>query len=414
MKLRNIFIILIALVFCFSTPAIADVTTDIDETVNGRIVTEYYSDDIFEDVVEYVATIPMTNPPNVDAKSVVLMEASTGKVLYEKNSKEKLSPASITKIMTLLLIVEALDSNKMSLNDTVTTSDHAASMGGSQIWLEPGETMTVDNLLKAVAVGSANDASVALAEYVAGSEEGFVSLMNQRAEELGMKNSHFVNACGLDAENHYTSANDVAIVSRELINHPSIKAYTTIWMDSLRGGDTELVNTNKLVRYYLGATGLKTGTTSKAGFCVSATAKRDNMEIISVVMSGVSSDARFVGAKKLLDYGFANWSIKIPEFDDSVIKDIAVKKGEQQSVEIELEPISSQLIKKGDENKITTELTINESIEAPVAKGQQIGTLKILLDGNEIDQCKVYTVNDVKRISWGFTFVKLLKEIFKL
>ena len=208
----------------------------------------------------------MNSVPEIKAKSLVLMEASTGEVLYENNSNEKLSPASVTKIMTLLLVIEAIDNGTISLSDIVTTSDHAASMGGSQIWLKPGEEMTVDELLKAAAVGSANDASVALAEYIAGSEEGFVALMNERAAELQMKNTCFKNACGLDEEGHYTSANDIALMSKELLGHDTIKKYTTIWMDSLREGKTELVNTNKLVRFYQGATGLKTGTTDKAGF----------------------------------------------------------------------------------------------------------------------------------------------------
>ncbi|MBR6741803.1 MAG: D-alanyl-D-alanine carboxypeptidase, partial [Clostridia bacterium] len=244
---------------------------------------------------------------DIKAKSAILLEPYTGKILYEQNSDEKLAPASITKIMPLLLVMEALKRGDISLETAVYASEHACSMGGSQIWLEPGEGMTVDELLKATVIASANDACVVLGELLAGSEEGFVALMNKRAKELGMNNTNFVNCTGLDADEHYTTAHDVAIMSAELIKHPLIKKYSTVWMDSLRNGESELVNTNKLVRFYKGTTGLKTGTTSKAGYCLSATAMRDGMELVAVVLSGESSDLRFSGAKKLLDYGFANY-----------------------------------------------------------------------------------------------------------
>ena len=245
---------------------------------------------------------------DIKAKSVVLMEPNTGKVLYEANSDEKLPPASITKIMSLLLVMEAIDRGDITLETVVTASEHACSMGGSQIWLEPGETMTVNDLLKAAVIASANDACVALGETVAGSEEGFVALMNERANELGMTNTHFVNCTGLDAEGHLTTAYDVAVMSSALIKHDLIKDYSTVWMDTLRDGKSELVNTNKLVRFYEGTTGLKTGTTSTAKYCLSATAERNGLELVAVVMAGESSNDRFGGAKKLLDYGFANYN----------------------------------------------------------------------------------------------------------
>ncbi|MBQ2676217.1 MAG: D-alanyl-D-alanine carboxypeptidase [Clostridia bacterium] len=394
------------LIFGFS------VSADMIETVNGVIVTEYYTDDIFEEPTVSAATIPMNTPPTVKAKSTVLMEASTGKILTQTNAHEKLEPASITKIMTLLLVTEAIDNGKISVNDVVTTSEHAASMGGSQIWLEPGETMTVDQMLKAAAVGSANDASVALAEHIAGSEEGFVALMNARAKELGMNDTTFKNACGLDEEGHLTSAHDVAVMSRELILHDTIKKYTTIWMDSLRGGQTQLVNTNKLVRYYLGATGLKTGTTSKAGFCVSATAKRDGMELIAVVMGGESSNERFAGAKKLLDYGFANWSITKPNFDASTVNNIKVVKGVKPTAAVEVDTVKNQLIKKGDAKGITVDVIMNEFVDAPVKEGTQVGKVVIKLNGEAIDECKIYTTENIDKITWGFSFIKLVNALF--
>jgi len=243
---------------------------------------------------------------SIPAKSAILMDQQSGRVLFEQNADEPVAPASITKIMTLLLVIEALEEGKISLEDKVVTSELAASMGGSQIWLEPGEEMTVDELLRAVAIASANDASVALAEHVAGSEPAFIERMNKRAAQLGMQNTRFLNCTGLDEEGHVTTARDVAIVSRELISHPMIIEYSTIWMDELRNGETQLVNTNKLVRFYPGATGLKTGTTSIAGSCLSATATRDGLSLVAVVMGAPNSDSRFAAARGLLDYGFAN------------------------------------------------------------------------------------------------------------
>ena len=288
--------------------------------------------------------IPLDNTPvnaaigqtlDIKAKSAVLMEPNTGKVLYESNSDEKLPPASITKIMSLLLVMEAIDRGDISLETVVTSSEHACSMGGSQIWLEPGETMTVNDLLKAAVIASANDACVALGETVAGSEEGFVALMNERANELGMTNTHFVNCTGLDAEGHLTTAYDVAVMSSALIKHDLIKDYSTVWMDSLRDGKSELVNTNKLVRFYEGTTGLKTGTTSTAKYCLSATAERNGLELVAVVMAGETSNDRFSGAKKLLDYGFANYNYSSIDagLENNTVLDVI--KGTQKTVEIE-------------------------------------------------------------------------------
>ena len=378
------------------------------------VVTEYYSVDLYEDTITASATIPMSTAPEIAAKSVILMECSTGKVLYENNSDESLSPASITKIMTMLLISECLDNGSLLLTDKVTASEHAVSMGGSQIWLEVGEQMTVEELLKAVAVGSANDASVALAEHIAGSEEGFVGMMNEKAQTLGMSNTVFKNACGLDEDGHITSARDVAIMSCELLKHDVIKQFTTIWMDSLRNGSTELVNTNKLVRFYSGATGLKTGTTDKAGCCLSASAKHDGMEIVAVVMNAESSNERFTGAKKLLDYGFANWCLSKPEFDESSIDNIKVEKGVKEQVNIDVEPLGNELLSKSESGSITVETDLPDYVAAPVEKDTVIGNVKVLLNGEVISKYNVYATETVDKISFGFLFNTLISKLLNV
>ncbi len=410
---KLICIFLCLCIFCVC--AVAD-TIDLAEnsvkTVDKSIATEYYSSDLTLEPTDFASTVPMNSVPEIKAKSVVLLERSTGKTLYQNNANEKLSPASVTKIMTLLLTVEAIDSGKISLSDKVITSDHAASMGGSQIWLEPGETMTVDELLKAAAVASANDASVALAEHICGSEEGFVARMNERAAELGMKNTVFKNACGLDEEGHYTSAYDIALMSKELLSHDTIKKYTTIWMDSLRDGKTELVNTNKLVRFYMGATGLKTGTTDKAGFCLAASAKRDGMELIAVVMAAESSNDRFTGAKKLLDYGFANYTLGAPDIDLSRIGSVAVTKGVKPSVDTQVDTLSEVLLKKGDKSKLKTDIKLVESVEAPVESGTQLGTLTVSVGEEKMCEYKIYAAESVDRISLLYSVKKIGSFLF--
>lgn len=378
-----------------------------------NIVTEYYSDDLYEDIVE-TATIPMASVPEIKAKSAILIEASTGDIIYKKDEDLKLSPASITKIMTMLLIIEAIENKKVSFYDKVTASEHAASMGGSQIWLEVGETMTVHDLLKAVAVGSANDASVALAEHIAGSEEGFVSMMNQRAKELGMKNTNFANACGLDDDNLYTTAKDVAIMSRELISHDVIKQYTTIWMDTVRNETVQLVNTNKLVRFYRGATGLKTGTTNGAGCCLSATAKRDGMELIAVIMGAESSNERFSNAKKLLDYGFANLCLFKTSEKVDYIKSINVNKGQKKKVKLKYDKIVNELLKTENKSNIKVITETPKTIDAPVKKNQKIGTVKVKLDDKVIRKYNIYASEEIKKINFGFCFCKLLKSMTEL
>ena len=294
---------------------------------------------------------------SIPAKSAILMDQQSGRVLFEQNADEPVAPASITKIMTLLLVIEALEEGKISLEDKVVTSELAASMGGSQIWLEPGEEMTVDELLRAVAIASANDASVALAEHVAGSEPAFIERMNKRAAQLGMQNTRFLNCTGLDEEGHVTTARDVAIVSRELISHPMIIEYSTIWMDELRNGETQLVNTNKLVRFYPGATGLKTGTTSIAGSCLSATATRDGLSLVAVVMGAPNSDSRFAAARGLLDYGFANYvSVTPPSIADRLTP-VKVLHGVKDSVMPVYTSPGSIVVEKELEDKIEQVIT---------------------------------------------------------
>lgn len=362
---------------------------------------EYMGEDLLTDIPEVPTVAAVGTTLDIKAKSVVLMEPYTGNVLYENNADERLAPASITKIMSLLLVMEAIENEKLTLDTKVTASEHAASMGGSQIWLEVGEEMTVDELLRASVIASANDATVALAEAVSGSEETFVALMNERAKELGMKNTTFVNCCGLDTDGHLTSGRDVAIMASALIKHALIKKYSTVWMDALRNGKSELTNTNKLVRYYSGATGLKTGTTSKAGCCVAATAERDGMELVAVVMGGETSNERFTGAKKLLDYGFANWSFVTLTPNLGEVGEIPVLKGMEKFItadsgggEINL------LLSKGKQEEVTQTVEINENIEAPVLTGDIIGSVKFVLDGKQVGELPVYSANTVEKVTF--------------
>lgn len=356
-----------------------------------------------------------TMPVEVRAKAAVLMDQTTGKVLMKMNEHEKLYPASVTKIMTLLLVMEALESKKIQLTDMVTTSPVAASKGGSQIWLKEGEQMSVDELLRATAVYSANDACTALGEYIAGSDEGFVVMMNERAAELGMKNTHFENCTGLDddAQNHLTTAYDIALMSRELMSHDLIKEYTTIWMDSLRNGETELVNTNKLVRFYNGATGLKTGTTNKAGCCVSATATRDGTSLIAVVMGSDNSSDRFEGAKAMLNWGFANYSTITPTIDTALIKDVNILRGEVRTVTPQIPFTTPVLIPKGREKDIVSEVHLAAAVEAPVESNQTLGTVSVSLDGTVLGEYNLTSPHYVDRLSYVTVFCRLLSVLCK-
>ena len=349
----------------------------------------------------------------IKAKSAVLLEPYTGEILYEQNADEQLPPASITKIMSLLLVMEALDRGDFTLETMVTASEHACSMGGSQIWLEPGETMTVDDLLRATVIASANDACVALGELVAGSEEGFVAIMNERAKELGMNSTTFKNCTGLDAEEHITTAGDVAIMSGELIRHELIMDYSTVWMDSLRDGKSELVNTNKLVRFYKGTTGLKTGTTSTAKYCLSATAERDGLSLVAVVMAGETSNDRFEGAKKLLDYGFANYSFSEIKAELTE-KTTEILKGEKNVLKVKADGTLSLLMPKSAKNSISRTVEWNEDLTAPIKKGQTVGYVNVYNGDENIGKIPITAGENIKKRDFMLSFCRIFNEIFKI
>lgn len=352
-------------------------------------------------------------PVEIKAKAAVLMDVSTGKILMKHNETERLYPASVTKIMPLLLVMEAIDSGRISLDDVVTVSGAAASKGGSQIWLKEGEQMTVDELLKATAVYSANDACTALGEYIAGSDEAFVKMLNDRAKELGMKNTNFENCTGLDdtTENHLTTALDVAIMSCELLKHEKITDYTTIWMDSLRNGQTELVNTNKLVRFYEGTTGLKTGTTSKAGCCVSASAMREGTHLVAVVMGSDNSSDRFETAKSMLNWGFANYATVTPAIDGNLIPDVGVINGVEEKITPEIPLADSVLIEKGREGEITQTIDLAVDVAAPVEKGQVLGTVTFRLGDEMLGEYNLTAPKAVEKLTFFIVFMRILRAV---
>ena len=344
---------------------------------------------------------------DIDVKSAILLEKSTGTVLFEVNADEQLPPASITKIMTLLLVMEAIDEGKLTMETEVTASEHACSMGGSQIWLEPGEVFTVHELLKASAIASANDACVALAEAVSGSEEVFVERMNQRAEELGMTNTVFKNCTGLDADGHVSTARDISLMSAALLRHPEIKNYSTVWMDSLRNGETELTNTNRLVRFYKGCTGLKTGSTDEAGCCLAASAERDGMELISVTLGSPHTEQRFAAGRKLLDYGFANFTVVKMTPPEGSVTTIPVTHGTKEKVTVVFDTPSTFLLKKGQENEIGQTVELPETLEAPIEAGEKIGRVVVTLSGGEIGSYAILAKESVPEMGF-FTALKTL------
>ena len=338
---------------------------------------------------------------DIDCKAALLMEASTGKVLTSIHEHEKRYPASVTKIMSLLLICEAIEAGKLSLADEIPATPEACSKGGSQIWLEPGETMTVDELLKATCIFSANDACTLLGEAVAGSDEAFVAMMNEKAAMLGMNDTNFENCTGLDdtAENHLTSAYDIALMSRALLKHDIVKEYSTVYMDTLRQGKTQLVNTNKLVRTYKGITGLKTGTTDKAGCCISATAERDGLSLIAVVLGARDSAERFSGAKKLLDWGFANYECFTPRVENEELPVINVYRGAERTVIPVPKAVSPVVLKRGQSKAIKAVAECGESVLAPVEKGQTLGMIKYYLDEEIIAQIRLIAPDDIPKIT---------------
>lgn len=348
----------------------------------------------------------------LNAKSAILMEESTGNILYESNPDERLPIASVTKVMTMLLIMEAVDSGKISLDDMVTVSENAMSYGGSTMFLETGEQLTVNDMLKGIAVASANDGCVAMAEHLAGSESAFVDMMNEKAKELGMENTHFMNTNGLDEDDHYSSARDVAIMSRELMKHETIFNYTSIWMDTLRGGKFQLANTNKLIRFYDGANGLKTGSTSKALCCLSAAAKKNDMQLIAVVLGAPTSAERFASAKSLLDYGFANYAVNTQITAGDEVQKIAVEKGVDKEVGVVAGDSCSTLVKKGQEDNITKEIKIDETITAPIEAGQKIGTMTISRDGEVIADIDLNASSAVEKKGIGLIIKDFFATIF--
>mgnify|MGYP004502049091 FL=1 len=340
------------------------------------------------------------NSLNLESASAILIEQSTGQVLYAHNIHEQLRPASVTKVMSILLIMEALDSGKINLTDQVPCSENAASMGGSQIWLDPRETLSVDDMLKAICVNSANDCVVAMAEFIAGSEEAFVQMMNDKAKELGMNDTTFKNCHGLDEDSHVTSSYDIALMSKELLSkHPNVTKYTTIWMDTLRGGKSQLSNTNKLIKYYKGATGLKTGSTGLALYNLSASATRDNLSLIAVIMKAPSTKVRFAEAQKLLDYGFNTFSYKEFGKKDDVISSVKVDKGSSSEVQAILKDNSGTLIEKGKDKNVEQNIDLPSNISAPVATGQKLGEVTFSLDGEVISKTDIIAKDNVDKIN---------------
>ena len=356
----------------------------------------------------------LAQAPEVGGKSVYLMDVATGTTLGEFNAHERLAPASVTKVMTMLLIMEAVDSGKIGWGDTVTTSEAAAAKGGSQIYLKVGEQMTVRDMMKSIAVSSANDCACAMAEHLAGSEAAFVQQMNQRAQELGMADTHFVNCTGLDdgedAREHRTSAHDIALMSRELLkNHPDVRQFTTIWMDTVRQGAFGLSNTNKLIRFYPGATGLKTGFTSGAGYCLSASAQRDGMELVAVVMGADSSKTRFNACKQLLDYGFANFALVQPDICETPA--VPVELGTAKTVSPQLGEDGTLLVEKSLRSTVTAQVELEETVEAPVSRGQRLGTLTYRSGEQILRQIPLVAQQEVPRLSWKQMFGKVFRRI---
>lgn len=355
------------------------------------------------------------NSLNLESGAAILIDQSTGQILYEHNIHEKLRPASVTKVMTILLIMEALDRGEIALETKIPCSENAASMGGSQIWLDVREELTVDEMLKAICVVSANDCTVAMAEYLAGSQESFVEKMNEKAKELGMNDTSFKNCHGIDEDGHVTSANDISLMSRELLTkHPGITQYTTIWMDSLRDGKSGLVNTNKLIRNYSGATGLKTGSTSLALYNLSASATRDGLSLIGVIMRAPNSKIRFSEAQKLLDYGFSNYSYKELAKKGEVVQTAIVEKGIEATVDTAYEKDAGKLIKKGQGKNISQSIEMNENISAPIKQGDVLGVVKFLDGESEIESVNLVATKDIEKVGLWNMVTNLYKDWFNL
>lgn len=374
-----------------------------------------WSNNTNQTALQTVSDVKEDNSLKLESGAAILIERTTGKILYAHNIHEKLRPASVTKVMSILLIMEALDGGKITLDTQIPCSENAHSMGGSQIWLDTTETLTVKDMLKSICVVSANDCTVAMAEYLAGSEEAFVQMMNTKAKQLGMNDTTFKNCHGIDEDGHVTSAYDIALMSRELLNnHPSITEYTTIWMDSIRDGKSELVNTNKLIRNYQGATGLKTGSTSIALYNLSASATRDGLCLIGVIMKAPTTKVRFAEARKLLDYGFANYTSKNFGSKGDVIQTVDVNKGIEKTINVVLEEDSCILVKKGDTGNITQNISINENISAPIKQGDVLGTIQYKAGEEIILEMNLVAETDVEKSNiWNIT-TNIYKKWFNM
>lgn len=421
-KLLTCMLLVLIFTFSFLTPCLADDSTYVWAPLTSNALSENSTTETSSNVTnkttatnettsntttnETNAKVTNSNPLSLESGSAILIEQTTGQILYEHNIHEQLRPASVTKVMSILLIMEYLDSGKINLTDTVPCSENAASMGGSQIWLDPRETLTVDEMLKAICVNSANDCVVAMSEFIAGSEEAFVQMMNDKAKELGMNDTTFKNCHGLDEDGHVTSAYDISLMSRELLSkHPSVTKYTTIWMDSLRDGKSQLSNTNKLIKTYKGATGLKTGSTSLALYNLSASATRDDLSLIAVIMKAPSTKVRFAEAQKLLDYGFNTFSFKQFGKQNDIVKSISVNKGVSTSVDAVLKDDCGTLIEKGRLQNVEQNLNLEDNVSAPVTSGQKLGEISFSLDGKVLSSVDIVAKNDVEKINL-FTMTK--------
>ena len=395
---KNISILCIIFVILFSI-SIKSLAND-ESYIWSTIETSTTPEKVNTNTVETNSEIQENNSLNLESASAILIEQTTGKVLYAHNIHEQLRPASVTKVMSILLIMEALENGKISLTDQVPCSENAASMGGSQIWLDPRETLSVDEMLKAICVNSANDCVVAMAEYIAGTEESFVQMMNDKAKELGMNDTTFKNCHGLDEDGHVTSSYDIALMSRELLTkYPDVTRYTTIWMDTLRDGKSQLSNTNKLIKNYKGATGLKTGSTSLALYNLSASATRDDLSLIAVIMKAPSTKIRFEEATKLLDYGFNQFSYKSFGKKGDLVQTININKGIQKVDGVILENDAGALVEKGKEKDVVQNVTINENISAPITAGQKVGEMTFSLDGQVISTVNLVAENSIDKIN---------------
>ena len=367
-------------------------------------------------VLSFVLSFPIcanaAENKKINVKSSILMSLDTGDVIKQNNAYEHLSPASVTKLMSILLILEAIDSGKIKLTDEVASTENAVSKGGSQIWLEVGEKMTVNDLFKAVVIASANDACTLLGEYVAGSDSAFVDMMNKRVETLGLKNSHFENCTGLDDEvtNHYSCAYDLAVIAKEVMKHKLILKYSTVWLDSLRNGKTELNNTNKMINKYNGMTGLKTGTTSNAGFCLCATATRDGISFVSVVLGAQTSDERFALTQELLDYGFANYKLDNIKIDNSKLKTVKVKNGVDKSITPKCE-LNKKLLLPKNSDKITYEYSFLDEVKAPVKKGDKLGVITVYSGNKKISSIELKSDKNIKSVTFLYIFKKMFNNI---